>query len=215
MLRVGLRTSVASPLWLRLLHRSAPRHLFKGDLASASPNHPPPSSPVTHPILKRIPRFLRPYTSNFINAPLSHVTAFLILHELTAIVPLVGFWYLFHKYHWMIPMDLPTWAIERGSKIIDSSLERFDFSTYSVGDKFAIVTEGAYAFVVVKFLLPLRILLSVTLMPSFARWFIIPFTKMWRRNKTPPPPAVSLSPKAHGDHVDTAVKTKKIDKPRL
>ena len=37
-----------------------------------------------------------------------------------------------------------------------------------------IIIEGAYAFSIVKFLLPLRIIVSLSLMPWFARWFIVP-----------------------------------------
>lgn len=187
MWKVGIRASIkapSSPLYLsRCMHQSA-------RLQSE------------HPILKRIPKFLQPYTTGFINAPVSHVTAFIILHEITAIIPLFGFWYVFHKYPGLIPLDLPSWAIERGSKIIDSSMAKFDFSDYSIHDKFSFIKEGAYAFVVVKFLLPVRVMFSLTLMPWFAKWFILPFTKMFRKK-----PVAAAPPK-----VD---KVKTVTKPRL
>lgn len=158
-----------------------------------------------NPILKRVPKFLQPYTRGFINAPVSHVTAFIILHEITALIPLIGFWYLFHKHPGLIPLDLPSWAIERGSKIIDSSMAKFDFADYSLHDKFNFIKEGAYAFVVVKFLLPFRVMFSLTLMPWFAKWFIIPFTKMFKKKPTP----VSVGAPPEVDKVKT------VTKPRL
>ena len=157
-----------------------------------------------HPILKRVPRFLRPYTRSFIHAPVSHVASFLILHELTAIVPLVGIWWIIHKYQLLLPLDLPTWAIEKGTKIIDSSMEKFDFTSFSINEKFTFIMEGAYAFVIVKFLLPLRVILSLSLMPAFAKWFVIPFTKIFRKSPKPKTPASFEK-----------VKTKEIKKPRL
>ena len=79
----------------------------------------PPSSPTTPEILKpqaaentrsrihriqsRLPRFLRSYTKPLINAPLTHVSAFLILHELTAVIPLFGLAGFFHYSQWMPP----------------------------------------------------------------------------------------------------------------
>ncbi|KAG8628450.1 hypothetical protein KVT40_004323 [Elsinoe batatas] len=44
----------------------------------------------------RLPPRLRPYLAPLLSAPVSHVTSFLILHELTAVVPLAGFFALFH-----------------------------------------------------------------------------------------------------------------------
>lgn len=157
------------------------------------------SSGPPNRIIKAIPKFLHPYTTRFVNAPFSHVTAFLILHELTAIVPLVSIWYVLHKYHISIPLDLPSWAIDKGTKIIDSSLASFDFSGFTINDKFNFIMEGAYSYVIVKFLLPVRLIFSLSLMPWFAKTFVIPFTTIFKKKK---PEKENL-------------KLKKVDKPRL
>lgn len=47
-------------------------------------------------ILSRLPRGMRGYAGRLRSAPLSHVVAFLVLHELTAVVPLLGLFGLFH-----------------------------------------------------------------------------------------------------------------------
>ncbi|CAN8095973.1 unnamed protein product [Discula destructiva] len=47
-------------------------------------------------ILTRLPKSMQKYTSRLRGAPISHVVAFLILHEITAVVPLVALFGLFH-----------------------------------------------------------------------------------------------------------------------
>lgn len=47
-------------------------------------------------VASRLPRPLRKYTDGLRNAPISHVVSFLILHELTAIVPVLALFALFH-----------------------------------------------------------------------------------------------------------------------
>lgn len=158
-------------------------------------------------IAARIPRWLRPYTADFAHAPFSHLTAFVILHELSAIVPLVGLWYVFHQNHAYIPMDLPSWAIEKGMAVIDKALALFDFLNYSMSEKGKFLMEGAYAYAITKALFPLRIIFSVAGMPWFARWFVVPVTLLVRRAPAKPAPAV-------GEALAEPA-AKKVDKPRL
>jgi len=68
-----------------------PTRLF---LSSTSPPRP-------HRVLNRLPTSLRPYTIRLRNAPVTHVVSFLILHEMTAVVPLVGLAGLFHCTGWV------------------------------------------------------------------------------------------------------------------
>lgn len=69
----------------------------------------PPSSPAAEAaaaagkqqsradrILSRLPRGMQGYAGRLRSAPLPHVVAFLVLHELTAVVPLLGLFGLFH-----------------------------------------------------------------------------------------------------------------------
>lgn len=162
-----------------------------------------------HKILKRIPKFLRPYTTQFIYAPVSHVTAFLILHELTAIVPLVGVWYALHQYHDVFmssTLDLPTWALEKGTKVIDEVLKEWDFADYSLADKMKFISEGAYAYVIVKAMFPLRLAVSLLGMPYFARWFVLPFTRLFGQK-----PAV----KKNSESPSKPHAVKEVPKPRI
>ncbi|KAF6813209.1 hypothetical protein CSOJ01_04720 [Colletotrichum sojae] len=75
-----------------------------------------PSSTSTKPtaatrILDRLPPRFQRYTSGLRRAPVSHVVAFLILHEITAVVPLLGLFGLFH-YTNFLPLEYVTghWA---------------------------------------------------------------------------------------------------------
>ena len=51
----------------------------------------------------RLPAFLRHYTTPLRTAPVSHISAFLLLHEITAIIPLFGFAAAFHYFDWLPP----------------------------------------------------------------------------------------------------------------
>ncbi|KAF1942301.1 hypothetical protein EJ02DRAFT_402620 [Clathrospora elynae] len=67
---------------------------------------------------RRLPTSLHKYTNALANAPVTHITSFLILHELTAIIPLFGLAGYFHYTHW-----LPPWFAE--GAWIASGVERF------------------------------------------------------------------------------------------
>lgn len=67
---------------------------------------------------RRLPKFLHRYTNALGNAPVTHITSFLILHELTAIIPLFGLAGYFHYTHW-----LPSWFAE-GAFVLNG-VERF------------------------------------------------------------------------------------------
>lgn len=199
----------------RSLVTSPTLHLFKKTkldvVADIKANAPEPvvdkEGYDKHPILKRVPRILRPYTTQFIKAPVSHVTAFVILHEITAIVPLAGIWYLLHEHHdlfMLTTLDLPGWAMEKGTKIIDKAMVNWDYGDYSLADKVKFIKEGAYAYVIVKALFPVRLAFSLLGMPLFAKWFVLPFTRMFSRKKPAPSPDVAP------EH-----KPKPIEKPRL
>lgn len=53
-----------------------------------------------------IPKVLRSQTEGLKHAPLTHIVAFLVLHEITAIVPLVGLATWFHWAGWLPPVSV-------------------------------------------------------------------------------------------------------------
>ena len=141
----------------------------------------------------RLPRVLRRFTAPLRRAPVSHITAFLLLHELTAVVPLFGLAGLFHYTQWLPPfISEGKWVSEGVDKFgrwlrkrgwIDG-VEEEDARKHQGRTKWwdrgqggtRIVVEFATAYAVTKALLPLRLPLSVWLTPWFARWTVLPLT---------------------------------------
>ncbi|OAA41700.1 putative protein family FLILHELTA [Metarhizium rileyi] len=140
-------------------------------------------------ITSRLPRRLQKYTKGLRNAPVSHVVSFLILHELTAIVPLFAMFALFH-YTTFVPVAYMT---SHFGDYVLSGLSRFEryFSRkswfgFGPGDadkdeaddiiekwksgeqKYEILVEVALAYAITKVLLPIRIIGSVWATPWFA-----------------------------------------------
>ena len=56
----------------------------------------------------RIPTFLHPYTRKLVYAPAAHLSSFLILHEITAVLPLLGLACFFHYSNWL-PQSISEW----------------------------------------------------------------------------------------------------------
>lgn len=159
------------------------------------------------------PKFFRKYVETLKGAPLTTLTSFLILHELTAIVPLFGLAGFFHYYNWLPPFFAEGAWVLKGVGLFSSWFRKRGWITdaeaqaarnaaeeghpESVEQKGGIkqtvgkwlgrgetgtrwVVEFATAYAVVKAFLPLRLVVSVTWAPTFARWTVIPFTK-WVR----------------------------------
>ncbi|KAL1597084.1 hypothetical protein SLS60_008666 [Paraconiothyrium brasiliense] len=156
---------------------------------------------------RRLPKFLHKYTNALGSAPVSHITAFLILHEITAIVPLLGLAATFHYTHW-----LPGWFTEgawalqgverfgkyfkrkgwiRSEEASEAELEvemRTRDKAWDIGEGgVRLVVEFATAYTITKVLLPVRIVASVWATPWFARKTLVPllakFKGIFRRRK--------------------------------
>lgn len=147
-----------------------------------------------------LPAYLQRYTTGLRDAPMSHIVSFLVLHEITAIVPLVGLFGLFH-YTDYVPlgylMDHYGSYVREGLKKFEryfkrkgwfgfgqdgddasESLDGNDNDDKAVLDKwetsspkYRILVEVALAHTIVKVLLPARILLSVWATPWAAGLF--------------------------------------------
>ena len=93
-----IRTSPFSLLRHPLFKPSARPFLLRRGFTTPST----PSSRLNK-LNTRLPRFLQKYTTPLLNAPITHITSFLILHEITAIVPLLGLAGIFHYTEWLPP----------------------------------------------------------------------------------------------------------------
>jgi Hypothetical protein FLILHELTA len=143
----------------------------------------------------RLPAFLRGYTTPLLGAPATHITSFLILHELTAVLPLFGLFAVFHYSGWTPLLSagednalneaiqrFGKWMTKKGwvgsedveaAKTASTTIE--DGAGISTQQKGAqLVLQFAAAYVATKALLPLRIVASVWATPWFARVLLGP-----------------------------------------
>ncbi|KAJ5981409.1 hypothetical protein N7499_001583 [Penicillium canescens] len=148
----------------------------------------------------RLPGFLRNYTTPLFGAPVTHITSFLILHEITAILPLFGLVGAFHYGAWMPDLSSETGetnAFDEGAARFGRWLKKKgwvdqdDVNTVAeheaTGEKITeragvrLVLEFATAYAITKALLPARLAASVWATPWFARTVFTPTTNLARR----------------------------------
>ncbi|CAG8900316.1 unnamed protein product [Penicillium egyptiacum] len=200
------------PTFLRSLRLQTARntrpHASRRSISTPSPAQPPKPSQTspndTRSHLRRfndrLPRFLRTYTKPLFGAPVTHITSFLILHEITAILPLFGLVGAFHYGTWMPNLASQTHetnAFDEGAARFGSWLKKkgwvdeSDVNTVAehetTGEKTVdragvrLVLEFATAYAITKALLPARLAASVWATPWFARSIFTPTAKLARR----------------------------------
>lgn len=158
---------------------SAPQSPSPESSSASSPTAQHMKNLENHPAVRKFPKFMRKYAVRFANAPVSHATAFLILHEISAVAPLMGLWWVFHQYDF-IPTGLPDWFMESGTKFIKVLGTKNEWAdVINAEDTSKLVVEGAAAYTLVKLLLPVRIALCLYLMPWFARVFVLPISNLF------------------------------------
>ncbi|PGH27146.1 hypothetical protein AJ80_01102 [Polytolypa hystricis UAMH7299] len=189
------------------------RSLFKSHRQHFSGPSPPKKQPPTttsttararfEKFNRRIPPFLQRYTTPLLNSPVTHITSFLILHEITAVVPLFGLAAAFHYGGWLPTI---TEGNGEGSSALDEGVRRFgkwlrkkgwvdeevgrESTTAAAAEEGAadnnnkgmrLILEFATAYAITKALLPARIALSVWATPWFARTVVGPVGRAMRR----------------------------------
>ncbi|PGG96712.1 hypothetical protein AJ79_09482 [Helicocarpus griseus UAMH5409] len=141
----------------------------------------------------RLPCFLRPYTTPLLNAPVTHITSFLILHEITAIIPVLGLTGAFHYGEWIPALGdgrvdegvrkFGRWLrrkgwVEGGEEVVAEAEAEAHADVGSRGENrdkgVRLILEFATAYAITKALLPVRIVLSVWGTPWFARGVLGP-----------------------------------------
>ncbi|KAJ6070811.1 hypothetical protein N7467_012130 [Penicillium canescens] len=195
--------------YIRLqIRHSRPRAVSRRTLSTPSPSQPPKPPNVNandsrsrlRRFNDRLPRFLRNYTTPLFGAPVTHITSFLILHEITAILPLFGLAGAFHYGAWMPDLSSETGetnAFDEGAARFGRWLKKKgwvdqdDVNTVAeyeaTGEKrteragVRLVLEFATAYAITKALLPARLAASVWATPWFARTVFTPTTNLARR----------------------------------
>lgn len=85
------------------VRNSVPRRFLSNKADDIAPDASRKTRLRVDRINSRLPKFLQRYTTSLITAPVTHISAFLLLHELTAIVPLFGLAGVFHYTRWLPP----------------------------------------------------------------------------------------------------------------
>ncbi|KAF7885153.1 hypothetical protein EAF00_010971 [Botryotinia globosa] len=89
----------------------------------------------------RLPKFLHPYTAPLLNAPKTYIISFLILHEITAIVPILLLASGFHYSGWL-PSDLiPEERVDKAKGMFERWFGRRGWFGYTAGSRLDGVDE--------------------------------------------------------------------------
>lgn len=112
--RILARWRLAVPSWRRPVSPGAIRY------QSSQPSSAQ-SSRIDR-IISKLPRRLQKYTAGLRNAPVSHVVSFLILHELTAVIPLFMLFGIFHYTNY-VPVGYMT---EHFGSYVEQSVAKFE-----------------------------------------------------------------------------------------
>ena len=121
-----------------------------------------------------MPKLMQKYAHLLRDKPVSHLIAFGVLHELTAIVPLP---LVYLSLSWLdIPLPFPRAWLEEGNRRMNAMLQYF-FKTQVKEDSRALMYMGM-SYAAVKAALPLRIGLCLYWMPGFARIAVDPFRRL-------------------------------------
>lgn len=138
------------------------------------------------------------------HSPASYIVSFAILHEVTAIVPLVALASAFHYYRWLPPYfaegkwvvdgveKIGRWFRRRGwidakeeadveiqakagkARMIEKHRDKISQTWNKTEGRGRLLVEVATAYAIVKFLVPVRLVLSAFWAPWFATRVLLP-----------------------------------------
>ncbi|KAK9476747.1 hypothetical protein V1514DRAFT_335829 [Lipomyces japonicus] len=127
-------------------------------------------------IIQKLPPKYRPYAEKLLASPGSYVFSFLLLHEVTAVLPLFGLTWLFQATDWIPPLSDS--LLEAGKTFYANTVppEALDGTDASA----KLLLRGATAYAIIKAILPLRIIFCVWATPWFARKSVLPIVNGYR-----------------------------------
>ncbi|KAG0174919.1 hypothetical protein DFQ28_003656 [Apophysomyces sp. BC1034] len=119
----------------------------------------------------------RKYAQQFRDKPASYMTTFAVLHEITAIVPFPVIYYMLDHVSWEVPV--PEEAVAEGNRIMNKLRTRYGYEPLEPQNRVMVNLATTYA--IVKVLMPVRVMASVTLTPFFAERLVGPVLVSVRR----------------------------------
>ncbi|KAJ2661241.1 hypothetical protein IWW48_002537 [Coemansia sp. RSA 1200] len=107
--------------------------------------------------------------------PASHITAFAVLHEITAVAPLGGVYWILSCLDLRIPF--PDSVLQEGNRYINKLRSYGGWKTPLASDS-PVLLHLATSYAVVKAAAPLRVALSLALTPWFAGRAVVPLARV-------------------------------------
>ncbi|CAG8661465.1 5456_t:CDS:2, partial [Acaulospora morrowiae] len=152
---------------------------LKGSTASFSQKSTPSSEDSSSRLYNKLlnNKNLRKYANQFRTKPTSHIVSFLILHELTAIIPIPIIYVFLSTTGIEIPFSQS--VLDEGNEFINRVVVYYGYEPFENGSRVALNLVTSYA--IVKFLLPVRIAICIWLTPWTAERIISPATGLVRR----------------------------------
>eukprot|EP00842_Homolaphlyctis_polyrhiza_P005545 jgi/Hompol1/5992/HPOL_000157-RA len=139
-------------------HRFSPATPSLRRQSTATSTSQQPSKPL---------RGWRKYAHHFKDAPASHLAAFAVLHEATAIVPLPLIYYLLVAVDARIPF--PEDVLKEANRRVTKLMKAVGFDSATLNDDSQAMIYMATSYAVVKALMPVRVALSLLMTPWLAR----------------------------------------------
>ena len=115
--------------------------------------------------------FWRNTIQKFREAPFGHLTSFLILHELTALIPLPLIYYTLEYFQPTLTL-IPKETMESANSKMSKVVEKWGWHVDS-----HVLLHLATSYAIVKILMPLRMVLCIGMTPSFATSVVLPVQK--------------------------------------
>lgn len=115
------------------------------------------------------------------NPPLPTIIAFLILHEITAIIPLFTIWAMLYNLNICSTNYLSSFLSDKIKDLGEPLIERIVGHRGEHLDKQRLLITGAVSYVIIKLLYPVRIIASILGAPLVAKWLVIPFRTLRQR----------------------------------
>ncbi|KAJ1724609.1 hypothetical protein LPJ53_001145 [Coemansia erecta] len=119
----------------------------------------------------------RRHLTAFRDRPASHITAFALLHELTAVAPLALVYYTLAYFE--PPVPLPAALLAEGNRYISRARAYLGYPP--LDEHSPVLAHLAASYAIVKAAAPLRIALSLLLTPPVARFCVVPLAKLIER----------------------------------
>ncbi|KAJ2784612.1 hypothetical protein H4R18_000991 [Coemansia javaensis] len=119
----------------------------------------------------------RGHLDKFRDRPASHVTAFAVLHEVTAVAPLAAVYYALDYIG--PPVAVPEGVLQEANRYINKLRQYAGWEPLAADSP--VLAHLAASYAVVKAAAPLRIALCLALTPAAARWCVVPVARALER----------------------------------